>query len=309
MKIGQCIVTGMVTATLLVAASAIPPAPDAKSIPAQMVVTVSAASQSEQPPHLDAADLTVLEDKVATPIIGIEHLPGDLADLQLFILMDDSTRSSSLGIQLPELKSFVEALPPAAQVAVGYMRNGTVALTQSFTTDRQKALVAMRLPQAEPGVNGSPYFVLSDLVKHWPSKQPAVRREVLMLTDGVDRYYTAAIMDDPYVDAAIHDAQKNGVIVYSIYLRGAGLYGRGAWATNIAQSRLIQVSEETGGYAYFEEFTDPVTISPFLNDLQNRLDNQYEVTIAANEKGFQAVKVRTEVPGVKIDGPRHVFVP
>jgi hypothetical protein len=308
MKIGQYVVTGMMTATLLVAASAIPPVPNAKGIPAQMVVTVSAASRGEQPPHLEAADLTVLQNKVPTRIISMQHLPGDLADLQLFILLDDSTRSSSLGVQLPELKAFVESLPPAAQVAVGYMRNGTVAQTQSFTTDRQKTLGALRLPQAEPGENGSPYFVLSDLVKHWPSSEPAGRREVLMLTDGVDRYDTAATMDDPYVDAAIHDAQKNGVIVYSIYLRGSGRYGRGAWSTNFAQSHLIQVSEETGGYAYFEGFTDPVTISPFLNDLQERFDHQYQVTIAANEKGFQPVKLRTELPGVKIDGPKHVYV-
>jgi hypothetical protein len=126
---------------------------------------------------------------------------------------------------------------------------------------------------AIPGVNGSPYFALSDLVKHWPSKQANRRRAVLMLTDGVDRYFGSATRDDPYVDAATKDALKKSVMVYSIYLQGAGLSGRNGWLTNVAQSRLMEVSQETGGYAYFQGFTDPVTISPFLNDLQDRLEN------------------------------------
>jgi hypothetical protein len=116
-------------------------------------------------------------------------------------------------------------------------------------------------------------------------------------------------MDDPYVDAAIRDALKEGVMVYSIYLRGAGLYGRSDWVTNFAQSHLIEVGEETGGYAYFQGFTDPVTISPFLKDFQDRLENQYQVTIEAlNGKGVQSVKVRTEVPGLKIQSPTRIYV-
>ena len=229
--------------------------------------------------------------------------------MQLFVLLDDSTRSSSLGIQLPELKTFLDSLPATTQVAIGYMRNGTFALAQPFTADHQKAASALRLPEAIPGENGSPYFALSDLAKHWPSKQSTDRRAVLMLTDGVDRYYDTATVDDPYVDAAIHDALKEGVMVYSIYLRGAGAYGRGDWVTNIAQSRLIEVSQETGGHAYFQDFTDPVTISPFLNDFQDRLENQYQVTIEGlNEKGIQPVKVRTELPGLKIEAPTHIYV-
>jgi len=99
------------------------------------------------------------------------------------------------------------------------------------------------------------------------------------------------------------------VMVYSIYLRGAGLYGRGEWATNFAQSRLDQVSQETGGYTYFQDFTDPVAISPFLSDFRDRLDNQYQVTIEAlHQKGVQPVKLRTELPGLKIQGPTHIYV-
>jgi hypothetical protein len=98
-------------------------------------------------------------------------------------------------------------------------------------------------------------------------------------------------------------------MVYSIYLRGAGLYGRGSWVTTFAQSRLMEVSGETGGYAYFQGMTDPVTISPFLKDFQDRLDNQYRVTFQAlQNKGVQPVKLRTELPGLKVEGPTHIYV-
>jgi hypothetical protein len=165
------------------------------------------------------------------------------------------------------------------------------------------------LPASIPGENGSPYFVLSDLAKHWPSKQPTNRRVVLMLTDGVDPYYGAADMDDLYVNAAIHDALKVGLMVYSIYFRGAGPYGQNNWVTNIAQSRLMEVSGETGGYAYSMGFTDPVTISPFLTDFRDRLENQYRVTIEAwNEKGVQPVNLRMELRDLKIEGPTLIYV-
>jgi hypothetical protein len=275
---------------------------------AQMVITVRPES-SERQEILEAGDLTVQLGHSTKPVAGLRRLAGELADMQLFILLDDSTRSSSLGTQLPELKAFLASLPAKTQVAVGYMRNGTFGLTQGFTADHQKAASALRLPVAIPGENGSPYFALSDLAKHWPSKQPTGRRAVLMLTDGVDRYYSATIVDDPYVNAAIHDALKEGVMVYSIYLRGAGFYGTGAWVTNLAQSRLIEVSEETGGHAYYQGFTDPVSISSFLTDFQNRLENQYEVTVEGLiDKGVQPVKLHTDLRGPKIEGPTHVYV-
>jgi hypothetical protein len=303
-------VTGVIAVALVAVNPGISASiPNAKSVSTQMVITVRPASGSGRPESLEVGALKVLQGNIPAPVVRLQRLAGELADMQLFVFLDDSTRSSSLGLQLPELKTFLESLPATTQVAIGYMRNGSFTLAEAFTSDHQNAARTLRLPLAIPGENGSPYFALSDLVRHWPSKQSTDRRAVLMLTDGIDRYYSTAIMDDPYVDAAIRDALKESVMVYSIYLRGAGLDGRSGWATNIAQSRLIEVSEETGGTAYFQDFSDPVTISPFLGDFQDRLENQYEVTIEAlKEKGVQPVKVRTELPGLKIQGPTHVYV-
>jgi hypothetical protein len=283
--------------------------PNTTPVPTQMVITVRPANGHAAQQNVDARDLTILQGHTRASIAHVQRLAGDFADMQLFILLDDSTRSSSLGVHLPELKAFVASLPASTQVAIGYMRNGTFGLGEPFTTEHDKAAAALRLPESIPGGNGSPYFALSDLAKRWPSKETTNRRAVLMLTDGVDRYYGGAIIDDPYVDAAIQDTLKNGVMVYSIYLRGAGLYGRGGFTTNVAQSRLMEVSAETGGEAYFQDFTDPVAIAPFLTDFQDRLANQYQVTVDdLHGKGVQPVKVRTEAPGLKIEAPTRIYV-
>jgi hypothetical protein len=292
-----------------------PTAPGGPAQVTHMVVTIRPAHKSGTVRHdlqtgdLQARDLTVMEGKTPVPVIGLRRFAGDLAGVQLVVLLDDSTRTSGLGIHLPELREFLTSLPSTTQVAVGFVRNGTPALPEAFTADHEKAGSALRLPLGAPGVNGSPYFGLSDVVKHWPSKEPTGRRAVLLLTDGVDRYFGAGMVEDPYVDAAIQDALKSGVTVYSIYLRSAGLYDRGDVVTNFGQSRLDEVSRQTGGHAYFDTFSDPVTITPFLNDLMERLGNQYEVTFSGlNEHGMQPVKLRTEVPGLQIEFPARVFV-
>ena len=304
----RILVTGMIAALAAVSPGFSSSIPNGTGVPVQMVVTAIPQTGKTAPATLGADDLNVSIGTAPARVLGGERLTGDLAKMQLFVLLDDSARSS-LALQFPNVRAFIKSLPPTTQVAVGYMRNGTFILTQGFTTEHEKAASSLRLPIAAPGENGSPYFALSDLAKHWPSKEVTGRRAVLMLTDGVDRYFGTAIFDDPYVDAAIHDATKNGVMVYSIYMRDTGRYGRGDWVTNFAQSRLMQVSQATGGEAYFEGFINPVDIGSFLTNLQNRLNCQYRVTVAASaDKGIHSVQVRSEIPGVKIVGPKEIVV-
>jgi hypothetical protein len=282
--------------------------PHAGEIPADFVVTVVPGANGAAP-ALEPGELTVLAGRSPARVVQLRRFTADAAGMQLFILLDDSSRSASLGLHFSELRDFLNSLPPATEVAIGYMRNGAFALAQPFTSDHRKASAALRLPEAVPGANGSPYFALSDLVGHWPSKETTDRRAVLMLTDGVDRYFGPSVEDDPYADAASRNAAKHGVMVYSIYLRGAGFYGRGSWTTNIAQSRLSRLADETGGYAYFEDFADPVTIAPFLQNLKQRFENQYDVTIAASARGIQPVKLHTEIPNLKVSSATQIYVP
>jgi hypothetical protein len=298
------------SALLLGASSAVLSA-DAGSVPvtANAVITVKPARANAEAKTLGSNEVVAYTGKNRAQVTALERLQGDQAGMQLFIFLDDSTRSGALGTKIPELKLFVRSLPPSTQVAIGYMRNGGFDLVQGFTDDHSTAAESIRLPQSTPGINGSPYFALSYLVKHWPAKEQTGRRAVLMLTDGVDRYYTSRSNDDPYVAAAIKDSQHLGVLVYSIYMRGEGLFGRGGWTVNMAQSRLDQVSKATGGEAYFEGFTTPVSLMPYLKQFEQRLNNQYRVTFVADKNsGLERVEFRSELPGVKIIAPQQVFV-
>jgi hypothetical protein len=305
MRIGKGVSSTAIVA-LLCAPAFSATIPDTAAVPTKFVITTLSTAPNARP--LEIGNVRVATGSTPLEVLRMQPLPADLSDAQIYILLDDSTRSASLGLQIPELKTFMNSLPATSQVAVGYMRNGSAMLSQAFTTDHAKAAAAVRLPQSVPGENGSPYFALSDLVRHWPSKDKTDRRVVLMMTDGVDRYWASNMMDDPYVHTATEDAIKNGVMVYSIYVRGAGRYGTGLWSINMAQSRMAEVSEQTGGAAYFEGITDPVTIQPFLSDFRARLDHQYELTIAApRAKVVQPVKVWTEAPGLKVEGPSYIY--
>jgi len=134
------------------------------------------------------------------------------------------------------------------------------------------------------------------------------RRAVLMLTDGNDRDYGASADNDPYVEAAIRNSQIAGIAVYSVYLRGAGVYMPSDWAMNPGQSNLLALSNATGGHFYCEGLNDPVSLTPYLNDLEQRLANQYRITFEPRrDAGAQAVIVRTETAGLKITAPTRVY--
>jgi hypothetical protein len=131
-----------------------------------------------------------------------------------------------------------------------------------------------------------------------------------MVTDGVDRYSGGRFdPEDPYVQAATSDAQKAGVIVYSIYYRGAGRFDRNAFVTDGGQNYLTQVSGATGGKVYLEGLGNPVSFAPFLSDIQRKLQNQYELTFVSTAKpGLQSIRVKTSQPNTTLLWPSRVQV-
>ena len=292
----------------LVISGAVRPSPAQETSTAHAVVTANAKS-GEDVTTVPRQSVTVLAGRKVQDVTEWIPLRGQRAGLQLVLLLDDSSRGN-LGLQLNDLRSFLTALPPTTQVAIGYMRNGSPNLVQNFTADHTEAAKTLRLPQGTAGINGSPYFCLSDLVKHWPGGDSNVRREVIMVTDGVDRYSGGRFdPENPYVRAAVSDAQKAGVIVYSIYYRGAGRFDQNLTVTDGGQNYLTQVSGETGGKVYLEGLGNPVSFSPFLSDIQRKLQNQYELSFVSTSKpGLQPIRVKTNQPNTTLQWPARVPV-
>jgi hypothetical protein len=277
----------------------------------QTVVTVMPKSGTE-PAIVTESQLQASINGKRSQISSFQPLTGERSGLQMVILIDNSARGS-LSLQFNDLKNFIRTMPEGAQVGIAYMQNGRAVIAQNITPDHSLAANALRIPSGAPGDNGSPYFCLSELVRNWPSGNTADRREVLMITDGVDLYNGRGFdPNDPYVQASIADSQKAGVIVHSIFYRDTGRFDRGQWTEAGAQNYLQQVSQATGGRAYWQGFGNPVSFSPFLDDLHRRLANQYELGLLAsprNKAGLQPLKLKTTASGVKVDAPQAVFVP
>jgi hypothetical protein len=281
----------------------------AQETPTARAIVTASSKSTEDTTTVPRQSISVYENRKLQDVSGWVPLRGERSGLQLVVLLDDSS-TGNIGLQLNDIKKFVTELPPTTQVAIGYMRNGSANLVQNFTPDHGEAVRAIRLPTGTPGINGSPYFCLSSLVKHWPGGDSNVRREVIMVTDGVDRYSGGRYdPEDPYVQAATSDAQKAGVIVYSIYYRGAGRFDRNTFVADGGQNYLTQVSGSTGGKVYLEGLGNPVSFTPFLSDIQRKLQNQYELTFVSTAKpGLQSIRVKTSQPNTTLLWPSRVQV-
>ena len=134
-----------------------------------------------------------------------------------------------------------------------------------------------------------------------------------MASDGIDLYYGSGDMLDPYLDAAIDDAVRAGIIVSAIYTPGAGHSGHSYWQTYWGQLYLAELAERTGGEAYYIGFTGPpVSFTPFLDDLTNRFSHQYLLTFLAKPQkkaGWQRVRITTEVSNADLVSADKVYVP
>jgi hypothetical protein len=272
----------------------------------QIVVTVE-GHKGTAPPEITGADVMVYENNHRQRVTNLVPLRDDRGGLQLWLLIDDGT-DTSLGSQLDDLRKFVRDQPSTTQIGIGYLRNGTVETIQALTADHDRAAKAIRLPFGTPGISASPYLALIDLIHRWPDTSQA--REVVLITSGIDPDYGPG-PSNPYLSRAIDTAQRAGVVVYSIYFGSAGHAGHSYWQINWGQNYLSQLGDETGGEFYWQGASNPVSFAPYLSEISQRLKDQYLLTFEAaaeGKAGFQAIKLKTEIPHVTLVGPSKVYV-
>jgi len=298
-----------------------------------MVITDQAFSDNSEVPVLRPDAVQVKQGKNLLKVDQLIPAKGDNAALQLFILIDD-TCDPVIGNNLNDLRDFINAQPASTAVGVAYMSNATIQITQNFTADHALAAKAVRLPRGNLSAMDSPYLSLMSLVKGWP--QQKVRREVLMVTDGIDRlrndrspfsqtpsrgpagtanavraFDTMPTMS-PDADTASRNSQRYGVIVHSIYAPGAGRLGRNAWEAQLGQSGVAKIADETGGEYFALGTQNAVSFKPYLERLQKIFDNQYYLVFQAvpgKKDGLQRVSVSTEVANADLAAADNVWVP
>lgn len=284
------------------------PAPGAVNS-AHMIVSVE-PRHGNQIPTITQQDVMVYQGHDRLTVTGWTPETGNNAALALAILIDDSA-SFSLGPQLSDIRTFINEQAPTTLIAVGYMQNGTVKVAADFTTDHAKAAKSVRLALGYFGAEGSPYLSLSEFIKGWHSNSPNVRREVLMISSGIDNVYSG-VMDNPYVDAAIQNATCAGVVVYSIYTPSAGHMGHSYFRTNWGENYLSELSEMTGGESYYILGPQaPVSFSPYLKKLNEQLPNQFLLSFEPKPEkkaGLESIRVTSEIHDVDFVHADHVCV-
>src|SRR5579863_4751752 len=130
-------------------------------VPVKMTVTASVAS-GKRMPEIKRQDVVVKQGSQRLEATQWVPARGDRAGLELFILVDDASNATSLGSQLEDLRTFINAQASTTSIGVGYMSNTTVQVIQNLTTDHAQAAKALRLPIESAGAFGSPYLSLID---------------------------------------------------------------------------------------------------------------------------------------------------
>lgn len=281
----------------------------AQGTPVHLLVSAE-ARHGTTVPEITKSDVMVYEGRDRDQVTDWVPAQGEHGGLELFILLDDGS-SFSLGKQLDDLHNFIVSQTASTKIGVAYMENGTAKVLQNPTTDHDAAAKALRLPMGIPGINASPYISLSDLIKRWPESSD--RREVLMVTDGIDPYYGSPDLNDPYLDAAIDEAVRANIAVFAIYNPGVGHFGHSYWLSYWGQMYLAHLAEDTGGESYYIGFTgSAVAFKPYLEDMGRHLDHQYWLTFNAKPRkksGWQRIRVTTEVSNADLVAPHQVYVP
>jgi hypothetical protein len=166
----------------------------ASTVQVHMVITDQAVRDDSEVPILRPENVQVKQGKTSFKVDHLIPARGDNAALQLFILIDD-TCDTGIGNSLNDLRDFINAQPATTVVGLAYMSNASIQIAQNFTADHAAAAKAIRLPRGNVSAMDSPYLSLISLIKGWPEQK--VRREVLMVSDGIDR-----LRSDPTTRAA-----------------------------------------------------------------------------------------------------------
>ena len=292
----------MLAATLALAAE------QKQQVQTGTIVTV--VPKKEAPGGIPQSALHLKLNGKNTEITRFVPLRSPESDVELVILIDDGARTS-LGTQMNDIAKFIQNLPQGTKVSVGYMFNGMAQLAGPLTTDHNAALRGLHLPvHGGAAISASPYFCLSSLAKNWPSSDMHARRQVVMITDGIDYYEVRYDPEDPYVQAAMDDAVRAHVVVYAIYWRSSDFLDRTEYGADDGQNLLAQLTSGTGGTSYWMGLGNPVSFIPYFEDITRRFDNQYEMefmTTIGDKPEMQTIKL--SVSGhVKVDVPQEVWV-
>lgn len=259
--------------------------------------------------YLQLDRLIVKENGDEQQILSIRSI--EEAPLALAVLIQDDL-GSEFNLQISEIKKFINALPRGSRVMVAYLRGGSAQIRQRFTTDLEAAANSLRIvTSSSVSAPRNPYDGVIDILDRFDAL-PAGRRAILMVSDGLDvsnGISGASPSQSLDLERAILRAQRRSVAIFSVYSPSSSNPNENSTLTLFGQGSLQKLSDETGGRAFFQGSSAPVSFIPFFKDLSLLLTRQFLLTYLSThmKKGYYKVQVSSTNPDVKVEHPRGYY--
>ncbi|MEK6288478.1 MAG: VWA domain-containing protein [Acidobacteriota bacterium] len=244
---------------------------------------------------LKGDDFAVREEKRPQQIISVKS-SSEAPPILALLIQDDLV--SRVNNEIKGIKEFIRRLPEGSRVMTAYITSGTLQVAQDFTTDRERAANSLRIVHGSSSSSPyNPYVEVVEALRRFDS-QPAGRRMILMISDGLDtshgfRSSSPTLSVD--LDRAIREAERRGVAVFSFYAPTVGATSASRMAANFGQGSLIRLADETGGEAFFSG-NDFVSFDPYFKEFDGLLGLQWLITYRSSTvgTGFRHIEVTTE---------------
>ena len=130
----------------------------AAATPARMTVTLQVLGDNKRTPEVTSDDVVVWQGKQRLQVTGFTPAREGRGALDLFILIDDASHPS-LGIQLDDLRAFINAQPRPLRwvwVTCGTEQFKSLRISQPTTAGRQRLCGCRSLPPALTGARTFP---------------------------------------------------------------------------------------------------------------------------------------------------------
>ena len=268
-----------------------------------VTVPVTIRIRDSKPVEMRIVDYLLREDGETQTILSA-RTPNDSPLTLAVVLQDDLDPSAS--VEARNVADFIRNQPGHTRVMVGFIRPGSLELRRKFTVDLDRAAQSVRAPQGLASSSPfNPYVEVVEALKRFDS-QPLGRRAMLLVSNGVDvSRGTDSSSPTQSVDLqrAISEAQRRSVAIYSIFVPSAA--PTLSSLNSNGQSCLDRLSNETGGRAFFQGTSAPVSFLPFLTQIGSLLDKQVALTYMSThtKKGFHKLEIKPLERDVEIRHP------
>lgn len=245
--------------------------------------------------QLQSEDFTVREEKQPQRILSVKR-PSEVPPILAVLIQDDLV--SRVNNEIKGIKDFIRSLPAGSRVMTGYVTAGSLSVAQDFTTDLARAADSLRIVRGnESSAPFNPYVEVVEALRRF-NAQPAGRRIVLLISDGLDTsrgFRSASPFQSIDLDRAVSEAQRRGVAIFTFYAPSVGLTSANRIAVNYGQGSLNRLADETGGEAFFTG-SDFVTFDPYFKEFNDLLTRQWLVTYRSTNtgSGFRRIEVTAE---------------